>query len=691
MLSRPQGDSWLRPITNAFRPDIAGLRAVAVIAVVVYHLNPQWLPGGFAGVDIFFVLSGFLITGILWREYLTRGKIRLMEFYARRARRLIPAALFLILAVLVASALVLPFWLMDDVFWQGSSASVYAANIWFALQGADYFTESLELPQPFLHMWTLGVEEQFYFVLPILLVVALAIFARGDRSPKVVAIAVTSVVTFVSLGLSVALTPIFAGTSFYLLHTRLWEFGVGAVAAIVMTNSVSAQQSTVFKGGTVLALAGLAGITASFIMLDDTVAYPSFYAALPVLSTLALLIAHPSVSINRTLGMKPFVAVGNISYSWYLWHYPPIILLAAAGVTMDFPALLLAAGIGLLGALVSYFAIEKPFRFGSFWFTRLPASRVVAVTLLACLFVGSGSAVAAVGVMRHKVLVAGEQAIIPAVEMPVSSREESRPPQPSAQRVESDTAQPGALEETVPAVHTLEGKTVVLVGDSHSLHWEDAFAQAVSELGGTLVMHSLLSCPAIDVYVTKLDGSAMREGCREHRSEFWQVAESADIVVLSQAEHYIDRLRGPDGQRLSESEREVLWSQAYRAWLEQASELDAVIGVVADNPKMPGNPATCVLYSTDPSECDASRAKVDEIMGALPSLSHKARAAGLPNTDNVLPVFEWICDDNVCRASDVDGAIFADNQHLATEWALEKVPAVQQYLLTLLNQKADSF
>lgn len=685
-------DVSLQPINDFFRKDIAGLRAIAVLAVILFHLNPSWVPGGFAGVDIFFVLSGFLITGILWREYNKYGRISLLNFYARRAKRLIPAAIFLIIAVLIASAFIYPYWLWDGILGQASAGFLYMANIWFALQGGDYFTESLELPQPLLHLWTLGLEEQFYFVLPVLMISLLLLGKNYSRRALILGLGLFTVASFT---LSVLLTPEFPTNSFYLLHTRFWEFAVGGLLAIVLTDS-STHIARGLKGiaGQVSSSIGLLGIVLSLVLLDPTVQYPGYAAALPVVSTLLILASSPENFINRMVGIQPMVGVGNISYSWYLWHYPPIVLLATFPGLTNFQSIVLAFTIGLIGAVFSYFMVEKPFRFGK----RNIGSplKVVTLSLVACIALASLTFTGGIGVARAKLAAAGDSAIgiqenIGKIQ-PVPERATPTPDE-EVPSVKSDNVDDVALpeSESVPLIETLQGQTVLLVGDSHSLHWEAAFREAVeNQLGGTLVMHSLLSCPAIDVYVTKLDGSAMRAGCEEHRETFWDIADEADIIVLSQAEHYVNRLRDPDGKKIEDEAKYTLWKNAYAEWIELINQQSSVLGVVADNPKMPNNPADCVKYSGTPTDCDVNEELVREIMGELPAISHSVREAYLlsPETQ-VFDVYGKICENKICKASDKGVSVFSDNQHLAEKWTLNQTPEIVEWLLALTNLKAD--
>jgi len=215
------------PPSGAFRPDVEGLRGLAVVPVLLYHAAVPGFAGGYVGVDVFFVLSGFLITGLLLREVQTTGRIALARFYARRGRRILPAAILVLVATLVASAFVLPPIRVPDVAIDGVWTSLFSANIRFALQATDYLQSDLA-PSPLLHYWSLGVEEQFYLVWPALLLLAVRRRRHHARAAGLLA----SAVVVGSFALALQLTATDVAWAFYSLPTRAWELGLGALLAV---------------------------------------------------------------------------------------------------------------------------------------------------------------------------------------------------------------------------------------------------------------------------------------------------------------------------------------------------------------------------------------------------------------------------------------------------------------------------
>jgi len=349
---------------TVFRPDVQGLRAFAILVVVLDHLF-GWPTGGFIGVDVFFVISGFLITGLLLREYERTGHISFVGFYRRRVKRIMPAAV-LVLAATVAAA----FFLfgrarflstVTDAIW----SLLFAANWRFASVGTDYFQASGPV-SPLQHFWSLAVEEQFYFVWPWLMLLVFVVFLRGRsaaagngaRVAAGIAIAVVSVMSFGWALWQTAENPTLA---YFSTFTRGWELGVGAALAVIapwLTRLPSWMRP-------ILAWVGLAGMTASLFLINSASVFPAPTAALPVLATALVIAAGSGAADHRTLGLltNPVSQyLGNISYSMYLWHWPIIVfggvLLTGDGV---FDETLLIAAI-ILASVYSYHLVEDPIR-----------------------------------------------------------------------------------------------------------------------------------------------------------------------------------------------------------------------------------------------------------------------------------------------------------------------------------------
>jgi peptidoglycan/LPS O-acetylase OafA/YrhL len=365
LTAAPAGTRALDPAQRvAHRADIDGLRAIAVAIVVGFHCGIPWLPGGFVGVDVFFVISGFLIGGILYDEA-TTGRFSYGKFYARRIRRIAPALVAVIAATtLIALAFLSPQELKDFATY-AIGALMSVPNIVF-LKTTNYFAGSADL-NPLLMTWSLGVEEQFYLFYPPLLLLLLR-----WKSRLLPAIFLLSLASF---ALNVWSTATHPALAFYALPPRAWELGVGVFLAIwqsrqrqaatpSMPATPPAASSRLFMLRQVLAAAGIAMIAGSALFFDNTLAFPGVAALLPVMGSL-LVIANDGPVNRFVLGSRPLVFVGLISYSWYLWHWP---LLSFARVASDFPLTwrqgVVISTLSFVISVFSYRHIETPFRRG---------------------------------------------------------------------------------------------------------------------------------------------------------------------------------------------------------------------------------------------------------------------------------------------------------------------------------------
>jgi len=351
------------------RSDIQGLRALAVLLVVLGHAGVSFLPGGFVGVDVFFVLSGFLITGLLLAEARANGSVSLIDFYVRRARRILPAAALTLVATDVAAFFLLNFLRARDAVHDSLYAAGFGANFRFAARGMDYFAQATP-PSPLLHYWSLAVEEQFYLVWPALLslvLFGLALVRRrrrvGRRQQRRLLLVVV-LLAAISLGWSVHLTATLPHAAYFSPFTRAWELGLGAALAVGASTLVRLPALC----RVVMGWAGLLAIALAAVLFSERTPFPGSAALVPTVGT-ALAIAagipdcHPRLAVARLLALRPMCIVGDRSYAFYLWHWP-VLILADQYVGYELP---LAAKLGLLvGAFllscVSYALVENPIR-----------------------------------------------------------------------------------------------------------------------------------------------------------------------------------------------------------------------------------------------------------------------------------------------------------------------------------------
>lgn len=329
-----------------YRVEIDGLRAFAIIPVLIFHAAPSLLPGGFTGVDVFFVISGYLITNILIED-LERGDYSIIRFYERRARRILPALIFMLLIILPAAWLLLSNEELDQFFASLSGTAGFYAN--FVFWGESGYFELDAQVKPLLHMWSLSVEEQYYLVTPLLIYYSWKV---GEKFLTVVLF----VLTLFSLGLSVYFSSRYPDASFFLIHTRFWELGIGALVAVYL------KSNSHIPG--IFSLFGFFLIAASFVFLNEELHYPGAYALLPTIGTALVIISvHNQKIVSGFLSVKVLQFAGLLSYSAYLWHQP--LLVFARKLTLHDLPVFVAILVSLSSFIIAYFSwryIESPFR-----------------------------------------------------------------------------------------------------------------------------------------------------------------------------------------------------------------------------------------------------------------------------------------------------------------------------------------
>jgi peptidoglycan/LPS O-acetylase OafA/YrhL len=352
--------------TTPVRAEIQALRAIAVLAVVLFHFWPLRFPGGYVGVDIFFAISGYLITSQLLREFDSSGRISLPRFWARRARRLLPASLLVLVATAIFIYAAEPAALWSSLLREVIAASLYVENWALASNSVNYLasTGPASLTQ---HFWSLSVEEQFYLVWPLLLLaavyVAVRLFGRSGHRRRSVIFVVFAIVTLASFGVSIVMTRTDSAPAYFVTQTRAWEFGAGGLLALI---GVAA------RGRMVRAIVGWLGvflIVWAVLRFSGTTPFPSYWAAIPVVGTLAVIwagVPRTWFAPTRLLDLAPVKFVGDISYSLYLWHWPlllgaPVVLAAPLGTATK--AIVLAVAV-LLAWLTKRF-VEDPIRSSS--------------------------------------------------------------------------------------------------------------------------------------------------------------------------------------------------------------------------------------------------------------------------------------------------------------------------------------
>ncbi len=437
---------------SAFRADVQGLRAIAVLPVVIFHTFPALSPGGFVGVDIFFVISGFLITAIIYRDF-ERGAFSLIGFYDRRIRRILPALMAVLVFTTVAALFIL---LPSELERYGRSllyTAFFASNVFF-MRTSGYFGPIAE-ESPLLHLWSLAVEEQFYIVLPLILFVVL----RFVRSRAVLGFLLLAA-ALLSLGLSewaVRKSPWFA---FYSLPTRWWELGIGGLLGIGFVPAAGRRTADV------LGVAGIVLIAAAIVFYNAETPFPGLRALAPCLGAAFVIMAGPGTRAGRLLSLRPLVAIGDISYSLYLWHWPFAVFTRLYIQRPLGPVeALLVIFASIAAASATYVWIEKPMK-------RLDGPR------RGFRVVGGGVALAVAAVAG--LILVGAQGWPQRVDASIA-------------RIDAETGAKGALVPACDAsLRSFPGEQgcvwgpppyrVVLVGDSHADHYAPGVVKALSDI-----------------------------------------------------------------------------------------------------------------------------------------------------------------------------------------------------------------
>ena len=462
--------------TIRYRADIDGLRAIAVLSVVFFHLSRDTLAGGYLGVDMFFVLSGYLITAIIWRE-VVEGHFSIILFYDRRIRRIIPALLLvLFVTTAVSVALLLP----TDLVGYGRSVLatlIFSANIYF-WRDTNYFSAAAE-QKPLLHLWSLGVEEQFYLVFPLLLL----LLARWW--PRRVLLAV-AVLTVVSLAANVSASIVGGSVpAFFLLPTRAWELGIGGVLALLPARATPTDKAA----GWIAAIGALATAVAILHPLDT---YGYIPAALPVVVGTALLVLSGRTRrpfVNRLLEWRPLVFIGLISYSLYLWHWP-IIVFGQYYLVREFtiPEMLGSLALMTASAVVTWRFVERPFRGNAIPIARV---RLVAAGAVTCLATAATALLVTAGLPDR--LNAEASAINQAVDTnyrcPVSNY--------------LAFGRSHACVMNLPTRQAIDAD-VVLMGNSHAQMYEPVWASILADRGQTGLLVPVSGClPTVQVNISR--------------------------------------------------------------------------------------------------------------------------------------------------------------------------------------------
>ena len=697
---------------NQFRTDIEGLRAVAVVAVVLFHAGLPGVGGGFIGVDVFFVVSGFLITGLLWREASGTGMVRLARFYGARARRLLPAAVTVLVATCIASAALLPPLQARSVIGDGIASALYVGNYRFAIQGTDYLAADAP-PSPMQHYWSLGVEEQFYLLWPALIIGTAWLLARAARrtgtvatrsaAPSALVLALLAAASFM---ISLSWTNSSPSWAFFSLPTRAWELAVGGLVAL----TAGAWRQLPGPSAAVVGWGGLALIVVTCTQVGEGTPYPGTTALLPVLGT-ALVIgagcATPDLGVGHFLSKSAMRSVGRLSYSWYLWHWPVLLLAPALfGQPLGLAGRLAMVVVSFGLAILTLHLIENPARFSPA--LRLSAERSLAV----------GGALTAVAVCVGVVLLMvrpvpvghGTAAAPVAPVAPAAPSAEGMPPPPMSVRDQvlaavakstelgpvptnltpplgaiakpdvfvngcvlswRDVEQPECVSGDVGAA-----TTVALVGDSHAAMWHPALEPVARERHWRLETMSKVLCPLMELPINSPYLGRTFTECGQWRGDAIARLEKERprLIVLDMARRY--------GADFGFTSYDQAWLDSLTRLVQRLRGTGAGVLVLGPVPDPHSTVPTCVSAHMDnATECSPVRSVAVNDTGIAAEAAATAAGGG-----QYADLSELFCTADRCPVIVGNTLVYRDDNHVTIEYAQVLGPLLADLVDGALSQ-----
>ncbi|WP_369244762.1 acyltransferase family protein [Streptomyces sp. R41] len=673
---------------HALRLDIQGLRALAVSLVVLSHAGVSRFSGGYVGVDVFFVISGFLITSLLSRELRATGGISIRKFYARRALRLLPASTLVVVATLGGSWLFLSKIRFADYVGDALSSALYAVNFRLAITGTDYLAQGSP-PSPFQHFWSLAVEEQFYLLWPLLLLLSWKMARR-----RALLVAPLVALCLVSFGLSVSVTESSPPWAYFGPHTRIWELGVGSLLALFVARLE--QLSPTISAP--MTWTGLACVVLSALWFDQDTPFPGYHALLPVAGAALLLAGGCSPArfgAGWLLSRRPVAWLGGLSYGWYLWHWPLLLIgpMALGRPTTVRLALVLSA-IALLMAWATARLVENPVRFHRAFRGRhgralglgLGLSVGAAVmSLIAAAFpppIDSGAhapalkdALATAPDARSRLteLLDASDTRLPSNLAPALAKIKD-----TKSAIYRDGCHVNyASTRTPPCVYGSRSseKVVVLFGDSHAAQWFPALNRLASTHGWKLVSLTKASCKV--AAVTIVQNGKPYTACDAWRSralaQIKELRPSLVIVSSSDAGNPVQAMRDPlQG-----------WTAGFRDTFQKLAGTGARVAAILDTPWPKGDAVDCAaLYPLRLGRCSNHVPQAIKDQTRRNAITEAARSTRVA----VIDPEPWLCTrSGNCPVVVGDTFVYRDDSHMAEAYAEAIAPVVGDRLSELFG------
>ena len=645
------------------RTDIEALRAIAILLVVAFHCHLAGLPGGFMGVDVFYVVSGYLITGLLVTETEKTSSLSLLSFYAKRVRRLLPAASLVLLTTLIVGALLYsPRELMLTAHAARANA-LYMSNLYFSRSASDYFSARVGF-NPLLHTWSLSVEEQFYLFWPFL--IALGLLLWRSRSAL---LGIMAVLTVVSFGTNLWLTEHDRVVAFYALPTRAWEFGLGGLAVLLPRGALQLNR----RAWMAIGWLGLCLILGSALLINSSMSFPGWLALFPVTGTALALLAgaeQPLLGVGSFFNTAPLQTLGGLSYSWYLWHWPFLVFTAAILPGGSELSRMTAAGTSLGVAYVTHRYFENPIRHHP----------VLVKSPKLTLAIGSALAVLSLAAATLALHFANHLDHSPAMQALDLARLDFA----DMQRRECVSSDGSSTVKTCTFGSPDSPTQIVLFGDSHAAQWFDTLNALVQREHWKLTTVLKLGCAAVEV--NPAEGLDSDPECMAWRSRSLHdiVALQPSLIVMGSATNKLDRPGNP-AARADASLLEDVREGVLRTLLPLKAS-GARLALIRDTPEFPFDVTSCLARIERHSwyadgACDMPSAKVLD-----PGIfaAEQSAAARVPNV-KVIDLTAWLCPRGLCKAV-MDGKVmYRDTHHLAGRSAASLEPMLETQVKAALH------
>lgn len=669
------------------RPEIQALRAVAVTLVVLYHVCPSAVPGGFVGVDVFFALSGFLITTLLLRELDQTGRISLAAFWARRARRLLPAAIVVLLFCVAATVLVVPLTYWTQYLADVRASTLYVQNWHLAAAAVDYFAAGDD-PSPVQHFWTLSAEEQFYVLWPlVILVVIILCRHRAAATTRQTVAAVLVAITAASLVYGVLRTSADPAVAYFATPARGWEFGVGGLLAFLPQSRLPEALRAAASW------TGLAAIVVAALIYDSATPLPGSAAMLPVVAALTVIWAGRPASgwgPMRVLRVRPVQYLGDVSYSVYLWHWPLLVLAPfALGAALDAGARAAIVALTVAAASLTKVLVEDPLRHGRLLVSHHSAWTFIGAACAAALVLGASaqSAARVEAQMRTDARIARVVLRAPPRCFGAAARDPERTCRNDRLRL-AVAPSPILARRAHPAPCTWMDSlvcvfgvapseaqaTVALVGDSHAGHWRAALDRIARQRHWQGVSLTMTGC--LFSTVSKLLPEPRRTWCRRWKArvlDWFGEHPNVDTVFVSQ-------IAGSANVAAGRRDRFGAAVDGFvRMWHALPGTVRHIV-VIRDTPRVRGDTGACVERAMVRRQSAAELCWVPRrtALAADPAAAaarrlHSARVRWVDLT-------RYICGTERCWPVVGGALVFSDESHLTRTFARSLAPYLAREL-----------